>query len=151
MGREVSREFRKAVEKKRIQKFAKAKSLVAKEIAAAQDDLSEARDRLKHDKHKYATITAYYSMFHAARALIYNKGYREKSHYYLLVALEALFVEKGLIDEELVKDFRTAMMLREGADYHGEFSREGAEASITSADNFLGKVREILESLGVTH
>lgn len=145
MGREVSREFRKALEKKRIQKFAKAKSLVAKEIAAAQDDLAEARDRLKHDKHKYATITAYYSMFHAARALIYSKGYREKSHYYLLVALEALFVEKGLIDEELVKDFRTTMMLREGADYHSEFSREGAESSIASAELFLLKAKEILE------
>ena len=145
MGREVSREFRKALEKKRIQKFAKAKSLVAKEIAAAQDDLAEARDRLKHDKHKYATITAYYSMFHAARALIYSKGYREKSHYYLLVDLEALFVEKGLIDEELVKDFRTTMMLREGADYHSEFSREGAESSIASAELFLLKAKEILE------
>jgi len=47
-------------------------------------------------------------MFHAARALIYSKGYREKSHYYLVVALQALFVDKGLIEEELAKDFHTA-------------------------------------------
>lgn len=83
-------------------------------------------------------------MFHAARALIYSKGYREKSHYYLLVALQALFVDKGLIEEELAKDFHTAMVLRESANYHGEFSKEGAESSIESATKFLRKTGAIL-------
>ncbi|OGL45930.1 MAG: hypothetical protein A2149_01235 [Candidatus Schekmanbacteria bacterium RBG_16_38_11] len=83
-------------------------------------------------------------MFHAARALIYSKGYREKSHYYLLVALQALFVDEGLLEEELTKDFHTAMVLREGADYHGEFSKEGAESSIESATKFLQKAEAIL-------
>ena len=35
-------------------------------------------------------------MFHSARALLYSKGYREKSHYYLLVAMHALFVKNKL-------------------------------------------------------
>jgi len=112
-------EFQKALEKKRISLFSKGKALTTKELEAAKDDLNEAKDRLKNKKYKYATITAYYSMFHAARALIYSKGYREKSHYYLLVALQALFVDKGLIEDELAKDFHTAMVLRESADYHG--------------------------------
>lgn len=84
-------------------------------------------------------------MFHAARALIYSRGYREKSHYYLLVALQALFVDSNLIEDRLAKDFHTAMVLREGADYHGEFSEEGAESSINSAIKFLQKTREILK------
>lgn len=138
-------EFKKALEKRKILKFTKAKALVTKELEAAQDDLVEAEDRLKNGKFKYATITSYYSMFHSARTLIYSKGYREKSHYYLLVALQALFVDQGLIEEELIKDFHTAMVLREGADYHGEFSQEGAESSIESATKFLQKVRVILK------
>ncbi|OGL40433.1 MAG: hypothetical protein A2042_07470 [Candidatus Schekmanbacteria bacterium GWA2_38_11] len=124
--------------------FSQGKSLIKKELVAAQDDLKEAKDRLKNKRYKYAIITAYYSMFHTARALIYSKGYREKSHYYLLVALQALFVDEGLLEEELTKDFHTAMVLREGADYHGEFSKEGAESSIESATKFLQKAEVIL-------
>ena len=145
MGSDINLEFKKALEKRKILKFTKAKALVMKELEAAQDDLTEAKDRLKNGKFKYATITSYYSMFHSARALIYSKGYREKSHYYLLVALQALFVDKGIVEEGLVKDFHTAMVLREGADYHGEFSQEGAESSIESATLFIQKVRKILK------
>ena len=144
MAGKINLEFQKSLEKKKILHFSKSKALIEKELEAAKDDLNEAKDRLKNKKYKYATITAYYSMFHAARALIYSKGYREKSHYYLLVALQALFVDKGLIEEELAKDFHTAMVLRESADYHGEFSKEGAESSIESATKFLRKAGAIL-------
>lgn len=144
MAGKINLEFQKSLEKKKILHFSKSKALIEKELEAAKDDLNEAKDRLKNKKYKYATITAYYSMFHAARALIYSKGYREKSHYYLLVALQALFVDKGLIEEELAKDFHTALVLRESADYHGEFSKEGAESSIESATKFLRKAGAIL-------
>jgi len=138
-------EFQKALEKKRILYFNRGKMLIKKELEAAESDLNEASDRLKNRKYKYATITAYYSMFHTSRALIYSKSYREKSHYYLLVALQALFVDKGLIDEELARDFHTAMVLREDADYHGEFSKEGALSSIESATKFLQKAEIVLK------
>lgn len=144
MGRKINLEFQKALEKKKILHFSKGKILVKKELKAAEDDLNEAKDRLKNKKYKYATITAYYSMFHVTRALIYSKGYREKSHYYLLVALQALFVDKGLIEEKFAKDFHTTMLLRESADYHSEFSKEGAESSIESATEFLQKVKSLL-------
>jgi hypothetical protein len=38
------------------------------------------------------------------------------------------------------------MTLREGADYHGEFSREGAHSSIESASRFLLQAKTILKS-----
>lgn len=138
-------EFQKALEKGRILLFSRGKKLVKKEIKEAENDLNEAKDRFKNRKYKYTTITAYYSMFHTARALIYSRGYREKSHYYLLVAVQKLFVEEGLLEEELVEDFHTAMVLREDADYHGEFSKEGAESVIESATKFIQKVKSILK------
>lgn len=141
----MSLEFQKALEKKKILPFDKGKQLIKKELESAQDDLNEAEDRFKDKRYKYATATAYYSMFHAARALIYSKNYREKSHYYLLVALQSLFVDKGLLEEKFAKDFHTAMLLREGADYHSEFSKEGAESSIKSAKEFLEKAKGILK------
>lgn len=140
----MSIEFQKAIEKKKLLRFTKGKRLVRKELKAAQDDLSEAENRYKNKRYKYATITAYYSMFHSARALIYSKGYREKSHYYLLVALQSLFVENGILDESLIRDFHDAMVLRENADYHGQFSKEGAEVTIESAKAFIKNAKLIL-------
>jgi len=145
MGREMNLEFQKALQKKRILSFSKGKTQVRKELAAAEDDLNEAKDRFKNKKYKYATIDAYYSMFHAVRSLIYSRSYREKSHYYLLVALQKLFIDSGLIDEDLAKDFHSAMVLREGADYHSEFSQQGAKSCIESATKFLQRAKEILK------
>lgn len=144
MAGKINIEFQKALRKQRIVRFDKGVKLVKKELDSASDDLAEAKDRFKNKKYKYATIAAYYSMFHIARALLYSKGFREKSHYYLLVALQALFVEKGLIEEDLAEEFHAAMVLREGADYHGEFSKEGAETCVDSASRFLKKAESII-------
>ena len=116
-----------------------------KELKQSSDDLSEAKDRFRNQKHKYATITGYYSMFHSARALLYSRGYREKSHYYLVVALIHLFVDNGLLEEGLVKEFHDAMVLREDADYHGNFSREGAGEVLKVAEEFLNKAKTLLK------
>ncbi|MBN1621790.1 MAG: HEPN domain-containing protein [Endomicrobiales bacterium] len=137
--------FQKGLEKKRILSFPEGKKLVSKEIKSAKEDLNEAIDRFKSSKFKYATITAYYSMFHSARALIYSKGYREKSHFYLLVSLESLFVSKGLIDREMISEFHDAMVLREEADYHGQFSKEGSESVINSAKDFINISTKLLK------
>ena len=145
MGKNVSHEFQKGLERKRIERFPSIQNLSKKELSAAEDDLHEAVDRFKNKKYKYATIAAYYSMFHCARSLIYSKGYREKSHYYLLVAVRSLFVETGLLAEELIIEFHDAMVLREDADYNADFSKAGAETVIESAKEMLKRAGNILK------
>jgi uncharacterized protein (UPF0332 family) len=113
---------------------------------AAEEDLAEARDRFVHEKTKYATINAYCAIFHAARALIYSKGYRERSHYCLAVALEALFVDEGLLKSRYVRMFQDTMALREDANYSGSFSKEGASMSISNAEEFIGVAGDLVRS-----
>jgi len=137
-------EFQKAIEKKRILPFSQGKRQVKKEVQEAESDLAEAIDRFNNEKYKYTTINSYYSMFHSARALIYSKGYREKSHYYLLVALKSLFVDTNILSEEIVSEFHDAMILREDADYHGNFTKEGAEAVLKAAKELLALTKSIL-------
>ena len=81
-------------------------------------------------------------MFHSARALIFSKGYREKSHYALLLALRELFEEKL---ENTIERFEEAMDLREEADYGLRFSEEGAIAVIEGAKRFIEKTKAILK------
>jgi len=44
-------------------------------------------------------------MFHCIKALIFKKGYREKSHYCLLVAFKELYVKTGEMDKEFADNF----------------------------------------------
>jgi uncharacterized protein (UPF0332 family) len=118
----VNPEFSQCLENKKIIPFAKGKNLVKKEISIAHSDLSDAKAGYENERYKWSTIQAYYAMFHAARALIYSQGYREKSHYCLAIALRALFVDENTMDAQSVRDFLNAMNLREAADYESEFS-----------------------------
>jgi len=136
--------FKECLKSRKIIPFPRAKRLVNKELAAAEDDLAEAKDRLKHSKHKYATINSYYSIFHAARALLYSQGYRERSHRCLSIALEALFVGTGKMTIHSIRIFKNSMSLRENADYSSSFSKESALLGITNAQDFLKTARSLL-------
>ncbi len=81
-------------------------------------------------------------MFHAARALLYSKGFREKSHYALLVALKELFGDQ--LELQTIQNFSEAMSLREEADYGLIFSEDGATNLVKNAEAFLIKAQKIL-------
>ena len=134
--------FKRFVEERKLIRISVDRKLIVKEIDGAVSDLEEAKDSLSRKKFKWAIIQGYYSMFHAARALVYSKGFREKSHYALLVALRELF--KNLLESELIENFEEAMSLREEADYGLIFSEEGATSIVNNAEKFLNKVKEIL-------
>jgi uncharacterized protein (UPF0332 family) len=136
--------FDECLRKRKLIPFPRAERFAKRELAAAAEDLAEARDRFSHERYKYATINSYYAVFHAARALIYSKGYRERSHHCLGVALEALFVDAGLLGRRNIKILRDTMALREDADYGGSFSKGGAAASISSAEEFIEATEGLL-------
>jgi uncharacterized protein (UPF0332 family) len=133
----MNQAFRECLKNRKIISFPRGKGLIKKEMAAAEEDLIEAKDRFQNSRFKYATINAYYSIFHAARALLYSRGYRERSHHCLSIALEALFVESGLMDNRFIRIFRNNMVLRESADYGDSFSMESASLSVLNAEEFV--------------
>jgi uncharacterized protein (UPF0332 family) len=140
----VNQEFEQCLQSKKIVSFARGKRLVKKELAVARSDLAEAQAGYGDERYKWSTIQGYYAMFHAARALVYSRGYREKSHYCLAVALRALFVEESKMDGRLVRDFLNAMNLRQAADYEAEFSQSGAKGVIASAGRFIERAAAII-------
>lgn len=79
MGERIKNpEFVTCLKKNKIRKFSQGKALFKKELSTAKKDLCEAKGSLKREEYKWATIQAYYSMFHSARALLYSRNYREK-------------------------------------------------------------------------
>ena len=140
----MNQDFKQCLENKKILPFERGKELVKKELSIGESDLLDAKAGFAEKRYKWSTIQAYYAMFHATRALVYSKGYREKSHYCLSVALRALFVEEGKLDAQAGRDFLNAMNLREAADYEAEFSEAGATAVIAAAEKFIGKAKNLL-------
>ena len=140
----MSRDFKKCLEKKSLYRSEGAKRLFKKEFESAEDDLGEAKLSLSEGRCKWATIQAYYSMFHAARALLYFKGYRERSHYCVVVGIEHLFADEGLLDMKWARSLRSAMSMREDADYSSEFSKDGADTIVKNAEGFLKEAKRIL-------
>jgi len=136
--------FKDCLEKKKIFRFEPAKQLVDLEIEDAESDLCSAQEESSKSGFKWATIKGYYSMFHSARALLYSRGYREKGHYCLYLALKAFFVQENKLEPKLAEDFNNSIILREDADYRRKFSQEGAQAVIESAKRFLKATKEIL-------
>jgi len=140
----MRQEFKDCLDRGKIIRFPQGKKLVDKELNSARSDLEDAKFGFGHARFKWSTIQGYYAMYHAARALIYSKGYRERNHYCLLAALQALFVDRGALHTDLAESFRLAMMFRQNADYRSHFSGEGARSVIDRAEQLLKRAEEIL-------
>jgi uncharacterized protein (UPF0332 family) len=76
-------------------------------------------------------------MFHTTKALVLSKGYREKSHLCLSIALKALFIDSNVLETKHFERFRDCMNLREDADYGLVYSEGSAKAAVEWAKEFL--------------
>lgn len=140
-----TKEFEKCLERGKIKIFSKARQLVGKELDLAKEDLKFSKDNFKRKNYRWSTIQAYYSMFHSARALIYQKGYREKSHFCLAEALKSLYISENLLSNDFLEALNLGKFLRENADYYGDFDKDGTENMIESAKEFLKEAKKILK------
>lgn len=73
------------------------------------------------------------------------KGYRERSHYCLIIAVRALFVDEGLMSASLVEALRLGKTLRESADYYGEFSEDAARQMHEHATAFIKIAKRLMK------
>ncbi|MFH1729803.1 MAG: HEPN domain-containing protein [Pseudomonadota bacterium] len=147
MGPDIKNpDFAECIKRKRIREFSQGTALVSKELQIAGRDSAEALESLGRSNYKWATIQAYYSMFHTARALLYKKNYREKSHYCLIIALRALYIEEGKLPVHFVEYLQNGKRLREDADYYEQWSEVGAEEMVNMAKEFLLTAHKILNS-----
>lgn len=143
MGTDLNPKLKKLLEERKLTRITPDRKLVLKEIAASKSDLADAKESLALNKFKWATIQGYYSMFHSARALLFHKGYREKSHWALLVAIGELYVNE--IERSLVQEFEHGMYLRQEADYGLKFSERGAQDVIETAGRLLDRAQTVVK------
>ncbi len=118
--------------------------LIEKELKEARYDLESAENSIKSENYKWAIVQSYYSMFHAFRGLLFSRGYKEKSHSGLKFAIKTLFVNYGVISDDIYYDFDSAMKAREMADYSYIYDEKVALGMIESTKRLISEVEILL-------
>lgn len=117
--------------------------LIEKEIKEARHDLKSAENSINDENYKWAIVQSYYSMFHAFRGLLFSRGYREKSHSGLKYAIKTLFVNNGIISNDIFLEFDSAMKAREMADYSYIYDEKIAFNIIESNKKLMDEVENL--------
>ncbi len=130
-----------------IKKDGNAKGRVDKSIEIAQRFLESAKRNFEIEDYVMSSIAAYNSAFHSARALLFSKGYVERSHTCLIVALKEMF-KKEILLVDFLNTLDRLRMTRHKVQYGGYLiTKEEAEFLVDFAEEFLNHAREILKSV----
>jgi len=117
-----------------------------KSILAAERKLSLAEAELKGEIYEGCFISAYASMFHAARALLFKDGFKEKSHYAIFIYLAEKY--SGIIQEKYINEFNNMRTDRHnlmyGLDEPQETSKEEAKATTKLVKEFIEIVKKMI-------
>jgi uncharacterized protein (UPF0332 family) len=94
-----------------------------------------------------ALMAAYMGYFHAARAVLFRDGVREKSHYCIGIYLE-YYREKGLLEDEWVLQFDHMRGLRQSDQYSLDARPTLAEVrqSVIDAGIFIDRIERLLKT-----
>ena len=130
------------LDKRHLIRIKPDKGLIMKEITEAEYDLNSAKNAMKSRDYKWAIVKGYYSMFHAARAVLFSLGYRERRHYAVQVVLEQLGKE-GKLESVHLDYYSASMEARENADYRYSYSEATAGDIIGYAEKFLERMKEL--------
>ncbi len=139
--------FEECIDKGLIKKDPGATGRVGNSLKIAERFLKSARKNLETEEYEMTEIAAYNSGFHSARALLFAKGYTERSHYCLGAALRHLYKK-----DEVAKSLNTfdkIRLSRHNVMYGGTLiTREEAEFVIKFAEEFLEIVKSQLNFVG---
>lgn len=128
----------------KLKKGTYSDEMCKKEYSVAKKDLEAAKSSYETENYKWATIQAYYAIFHGVRSLVYKAGYREESHSALKLVLKELYINNGILSQDVYNTLERGMSLREMADYKENYSQNGASNLIEMVVKGLAEIEEEL-------
>ncbi|MGB7533557.1 MAG: HEPN domain-containing protein [Halobacteriota archaeon] len=118
-------------------------------IKEAENKLAAAKSLFENGFYKDSASRSYYSMYHAARALLLTKDISPKTHEGLIAKFGLEFVKKDIIEKYYSKALAKGKDVREIADYGVivEITEEEAESVIEDAEKFLERIKEAIREV----
>lgn len=120
--------------------------IIKKHISKSQEKLNAAKDLLQHGYIDDAISRAYYSVFHAASAVLLSKGITVNTHEGLKTLFGIYLVQTNEIEKKYAQFIRNLKDDRENGDYDlfTGFEQEDAEKAISEAEEFLNRMKHYL-------
>ena len=118
-------------------------------IKEAENKLAAAKSLFENVFYKDSASRSYYSMYHAARALLLTKHISPKTHGGVIAKFGLEFVKNDLIEKYYSKALAKGKDVREIADYDviAEISEEEAESIVEDAEGFLERIKEAIKEI----
>lgn len=132
------------IQKGKLKKGTYSDEMCKKEFSVAKKDLEAAKSSYEIENYKWATIQAYYAIFHGVRSLVYRSGYREESYSALKLAFKELYIKTDILPEDVYTSLERGMNLREMADYKENYSQTGASNLIEMIVKGLAEIEKEL-------
>ena len=126
-----------------IEEVDRDERLIEKELEESRKDLEKAEKDLEAEDYKWSIVSAYYSMFHITKAVMFVSGYREKGHLAILVFLDYL-IKEGRLRGKYKNYYKSAKSSRESADYSCVYSEERAEEVLGYAREYNSRLEELI-------
>lgn len=126
-----------------------SKKFVEASLLRAEKALRSAKLLEENGELEDAVSRAYYAMFHAARAILFSKGAKAKTHRGTISLFGEKIVKEGVLSKEFADMLRKAFDLRQKSDYelYAELNEELVEEVIKNAGKFVEKIKELLKAL----
>lgn len=111
----------------------------ARSLKLSMNNIEDAVENLSIHRYRVVAILSYTAMFHAARAILFRDGIKERSHECIPVYLKEKYPEL----ETLANILDSYRRFRHDAIYGLDFvmDEEEAQAALDSAKEFLEKIR----------
>jgi len=127
-----------------LKRTAVEKGKIENSFVLSDHFLGRARGNLSMDYYDVSFLMAYNSMLHTAKALLFSRGYSERSHYCMILLLQSEF--KGQVSKflDILDSYRIA---RHSIQYRGGSCAEtDAKEAIDDAEKFLELAKKELKA-----
>lgn len=136
-------DFHGCIERGLLRKIPPSKEKAVQSVEKAKALFDEAKANLEEERINSAVIVAYMAIFHAARAVLFKDGYREKSHECIIRYLEEKHPGIGTERIEALEKYKSE---RTHTQYDVSYnpSEEQAEKMIKFTGKFIQTIEELL-------
>ena len=138
-------DFQECLKKGLLRKTTPSKEQALLSLEKAEMALEDAKANLEEKRYDSCTLIAYAAILNAARSILFNDGYREKSHMCTVRYLEAKHLDK--FGMETIKLFDGYRETRHEVQYSPAFraDKRQAESIVKFAENFLEQAEGIIK------
>jgi uncharacterized protein (UPF0332 family) len=140
--------FKDCVDRGLLRKIPASRNNASRSVAKAEKWLEDAEKALKSEAYDSSVLSSYLVMFHSARAILFFDGYREKSHACVARYLEEKYVKSKTLERKWVDLLDHHREVRHENQYDLSFfsTDEDAENVLESAEQFLGRMKQLIDS-----